>query len=191
VLEVRPQARFVMAGTGEMLGECIQYALEHGMANRVAFTGFVDSDDLADVYAHNGLYVLPSVSEPFGISVLEAMATGLPTLVSRTCGVGEALHHVLRSGYDDTNEMAEMIVALLDSSVLREELGRNGAHEAARFTWDSCATRTLAVYRQVAPNAPAIANLAARRKPSRTHVGPVLLPSLMVAAEVHAAEVTA
>lgn len=151
VLDVRPDARFVMAGAGEMLSECIEYALEHGIADRVTFTGYVGNDDLADVYAHNGLYVLPSVSEPFGISVLEAMATGLPTIVSHSCGVGEALQHVLRAGYDDADEMAGMIVALLDSAVLREEMGRNGATEAARFTWAACAGRTRAVYARLAP----------------------------------------
>jgi glycogen(starch) synthase len=162
VLDRRPDTRFVMAGTGEMLGECIQHALENGMGDRVRFTGFVGNDDLADFYAHNEIYVLPSVSEPFGISVLEAMATGLPTIVSRACGVGEALQHVLRAGHDETEEMADLIVALLDSPVLREELGRNGAREAQRFTWAACASKTLAVYRSVARPAPqTMANLVA------------------------------
>lgn len=177
VLATRPKARFVMAGTGEMLGECIQYTLEHGIADRVTFTGFVGNGDLADVYAHNGLYVLPSVSEPFGISVLEAMATGLPTIVSRSCGVGEALQHVLRSGYDDTEDMAEMIVALIDSPVLREEMGRNGAKEAARFTWGACAKSTLDVYWGLAPQAQVLVNLVTRRvRPWPS--GPVALPAL-------------
>lgn len=146
VLDVRPGARFVMAGTGEMLGECIQFALEHGMGDRVKFTGFVGGDELAGFYARNDVYVLPSVSEPFGISVLEAMATGLPTIVSHACGVGEALQHVLRAGHDETEELASLIVALLDSAALREEMGRNGAREAKRFTWAACASRTLDVY---------------------------------------------
>ncbi|MES2153983.1 MAG: glycosyltransferase family 4 protein [bacterium] len=155
VLEIRPDTRFVMAGTGEMLGECIEYALEHGMGNRVQFTGFVGNADLADVYAHHGLYVLPSVSEPFGISVLEAMATGLPTIVSHSCGVGEALHHVLRSDHDDVDEMARMIIALVDNAALREEMGRNGAKEAVGFTWALCAARTKDLYTRLAPLAPA------------------------------------
>ncbi len=184
VLEVRPGARFVMAGTGEMLGECIQYALEAGIAHQVTFTGFVSSDDLADVYTHNGLYVLPSVSEPFGISVLEAMATGLPTIVSTSTGVGEALHHVLRSNYDDVDGMAEMIIALLDSPDLREEMGRNGAKEAARFTWDICAARTLDVYWRLAPAAAAIENLVAPKARSIIHPSPAHRPALEVEAEL-------
>jgi glycosyltransferase involved in cell wall biosynthesis len=147
VLEVRPGTRFVVAGKGEMLGECIEYAFDQGIADNVRFTGFVDMEQQAAFYESHEVYVLPSVSEPFGISVLEAMATGLPTIVSRTCGVGEALKHVLRAEYWDTDEMADQIVRLLDSPELREELGRNGAREARSFTWDKSCAKTLAVYR--------------------------------------------
>ncbi|HUR62585.1 MAG TPA: glycosyltransferase family 4 protein [Candidatus Thermoplasmatota archaeon] len=184
VLQVRPEARFVMAGTGEMLGECIQYTLQHGIADRVTFTGFVGNDDLADFYSHNDLYVLPSVSEPFGISVLEAMATGLPTIVSKSCGVGEALHHVLRSEYHDIDEMASMIVALLDSPTLREEMGRNGAREAQRFTWAACARKTLGVYRSLAPAARAPARVPAPMT-NLLHADPATHPT------AHSLEVTA
>lgn len=147
VLEVRPDTRFVVAGKGEMLPECIEYVLEHDIADRIQFTGYVPGEDLADFYMQNEIYVLPSVSEPFGISVLEAMATGLPTIVSKTSGVGEALNHVLKAEYWDVDEMADMIVRLLGSPGLREELGRNGALEVRKFTWDACALKTMDVYR--------------------------------------------
>lgn len=150
VLQARPDARFTVAGQGEMLGECIEYACREGIADRVRFTGFVDMEHQAAFYASHEVYVLPSVSEPFGISVLEAMATGLPTLVSRTCGVGEALRHVLRAEYWDTDEMADQVLRLLDSRELREELGRSGAREARAFTWDKTCAKTLAVYRSAA-----------------------------------------
>lgn len=146
VLEVRPDARFVFAGEGHMLPECIEYAFERGIADRVKFTGFVPSENMAAFYAQNEIYVLPSVSEPFGISILEAMAAGLPTIVSKTTGVGEALAHVLKADYWDTDEMADMILRLLDSPALREELGRNGAKEAHKFSWDATCRRTLEVY---------------------------------------------
>lgn len=146
VLEVRPGARFVMAGQGELLGPCIEYAFDHGIADNVQFTGFVPTEDLAEAYTQSEVYVLPSVSEPFGISILEAMATGLPTLVSRTSGVGEDLTHVLRADHWDTDEMADQIVGLLDSRPLREAMGRNGAQEAGSFTWAATCGRTLAVY---------------------------------------------
>lgn len=146
VLEIRPLTQFVVAGQGELLGPCIDYAFAHGIAENVRFTGFVPAEDLAGVYSNNEIYVLPSVSEPFGITILEAMATGLPTIVSKTSGVGEDLAHVLKVAYWDTDEMADMIVALLDSPPLREELGRNGAAEVRRFTWDASCARTLEVY---------------------------------------------
>lgn len=149
VLEVRPGARFVVAGQGDMLGECIEYAFANGIAENVQFTGFIPVEDLADVYAQNEIYVLPSVSEPFGISVLEAMATGLPTIVSKTSGVGEDLGHVLKADCFDVDEMADMIIGLLDSPSLREEMGRNGAREIRKFTWGASCARTLDVYRRV------------------------------------------
>lgn len=150
VVESRPETQFIMAGTGELLAECIQFTVEHGLTRNVRFAGFVPMAHLADFYGHSEVYVLPSVSEPFGISILEAMATGLPTVVSKTTGVGEALRNVLKADYWDADEMADMILRLLDSTVLREELGRNGAREAHRFTWELCAKRTLDVYGRAA-----------------------------------------
>lgn len=169
VLERRPATRFVMAGQGEMLPEAIHFALRHGFADRVSFTGFVPEQELAAAYGGCDVYVLPSVSEPFGISVLEAMGCGLPTVVSRSSGVGEAVRHVLKSESWDTDEMADYVVRLLDSVQLRRELGRNGAREAQRFTWDACARKTLGVYASVrlvrplrpgGPTAPLVARWA-------------------------------
>ncbi len=149
VIAVRPDAGFVIAGQGEMMPECIDYTLRHGIADRVRFTGFVPTDELKDFYRKNDIYVLPSVSEPFGISVLEAMASGLPTIVTKTSGVGEALHHVLKADFWDTDEMADMIVRLLDLPELREEMGQNGRLEARRFRWDDCCRNTILTYQEV------------------------------------------
>lgn len=147
VLERRPDTRFVMAGHGEMLPEAIHFAVRHGFSDRVEFTGFVPEQDLSRMYDACDVYVLPSVSEPFGISVLEAMGSGLPTVVSRSSGVGEAVRHVLKSESWDTDEMADFIVRLLDSAAIRREMGRNGAREAHHFTWERCARKTMDVYR--------------------------------------------
>lgn len=149
VLDVRPSTHFVVAGTGEMQQECEAFVAQNGMADHVTFPGFIPVESLADVYAQHDVYVLPSVSEPFGISVLEAMATGLPTIVSKSSGVAEGLAHVLKVEYWDTDEMANMILRLLESPALREELGRNGAKEVHRFTWAATASRTLDVYWRV------------------------------------------
>jgi glycosyltransferase involved in cell wall biosynthesis len=146
VLEERPSTKFLVAGKGEMLPECIDYAVEHGIADRVQFSGYVPAEELATIYDKSAVYVLPSVSEPFGISILEAMTTGVPTVVSKTAGVGEALTHVLKADYWDSDEIADMVLALMQSQPMREELGRNGAREVRKFTWQACARKTMEVY---------------------------------------------
>ncbi|HWG90030.1 MAG TPA: glycosyltransferase family 4 protein [Candidatus Thermoplasmatota archaeon] len=153
VLDVDPSVRFIMAGKGEMLPEMIQFAVRNNMMDRMSFTGYVTDAEAFSLFQNSDVYVLPSVSEPFGISILEAMTSGIPTITSKTTGVGEALNHVLKAHYWDTWEMADMILRLLDSRALREELGRNGAREARKFTWDRCASATLDVYRWTADQA--------------------------------------
>jgi glycosyltransferase involved in cell wall biosynthesis len=147
VLECEPNTKFLVVGKGEMLGECVEYALGHGIHHRVEFAGFVPDKERAAYFDASDVYVLPSVSEPFGISIVEAMASGLPTIVSKTTGVGEALTHVLKADYWDSDEMADLILRLLRSAALREELGRNGALNVRKFTWSACADRTLDVYK--------------------------------------------
>lgn len=149
VLEVDPEARFVVAGKGPMLGECIEFTLEAGIADSVRFAGFVPEENLADVYDRSAVYVLPSISEPFGISILEALATGLPTIVTKTTGAGEALDHVLKVDFWDIDEMADMMLSLLSSSALRGEMGSRGGREVHKFSWKDCGRETLAVYRDV------------------------------------------
>ncbi len=146
VLEQTRDVRFVVAGKGEMLPELIEFAVKHGIAEHVTFTGFVPDAEVQRLYESCDVYVLPSVSEPFGISVLEAMTTGLPTIVSTTTGVGEALTHVLRAEHWDSDEMADQILAILRDRSLRQALGRNGAMEVRKFTWDRCGRRTLDAY---------------------------------------------
>lgn len=150
VLKVNPQARFIIAGDGPLLQEMIAFTIDHDMASNVRFAGYVPEEDLAEVYRQSGIYVLPSVSEPFGISILEAMATGLPTIVSKTTGVGEALDHVLKADFWDVDEMADMMIRLLASPALREELGKNGGREVHRFTWEDCCQETEQIYHKLA-----------------------------------------
>lgn len=139
--------RFVVAGKGEMVPEMIRYCLENGLMENVSFTGFVPDNEAQKLYEAADVYVLPSVSEPFGISVLEAMTSGTPTIVSKTTGVGEALTHVLRAEHWDSDEIADQIIAVLRDKPLREALGKNGALEVRKFTWDRCGRRTLDAYR--------------------------------------------
>lgn len=146
VLAQTRDVRFVVAGKGEMLPELIDYAVKNGIIENVTFTGFVPDEEAQKLYKLADVYVLPSVSEPFGISVLEAMTSGCPTIVSKTTGVGEALTHVLRAEHWDSDEIADQIVAVLRDRPLREALGRNGALEVRKFTWERCGRRTLQAY---------------------------------------------
>lgn len=152
VAENDPRARFIVGGKGEMLPEMIDAAIRWGIADRFRFAGFIPDAELATFYEQSDVYVLPSVSEPFGISVLEAMTTGVPAIVSKTTGVGEALGNVLKIDYWDAWEMADSILRILRSRPLREELGRNGALEARKFTWAECGRKTRAVYEWAAEN---------------------------------------
>lgn len=146
VLAVDPHVRFVVAGKGEMVPEMIQYCLANDIMESVSFTGFVPDSEAQKLYELADVYVLPSVSEPFGISVLEAMTSGCPTIVSKTTGVGEALTHVLRAEHWDSDEIADQIIAVLRDKPLREALGKNGALEVRKFTWERCGRRTLDAY---------------------------------------------
>lgn len=146
VLAREPNARFVVAGKGEMVPEMIHYCIENGIMEKVTFTGFVPDSEAQRLYEKADVYVLPSVSEPFGISVLEAMTSGTPTIVSKTTGVGEALTHVLRAEHWDSDEIADQILAVLRDKPLREALGKNGALETRKFTWERCGRKTLAAY---------------------------------------------
>lgn len=148
VLERQRDVRFVVAGRGEMIPEMIDYCIGNGIIENVTFTGFVPDTEAQKLYEQADVYVLPSVSEPFGISVLEAMTSGCPTIVSKTTGVGEALTHVLRAEHWDSDEMADQILAVLRDRPLREALGRNGALEVRKFTWERCGRRTLDAYRR-------------------------------------------
>jgi glycosyltransferase involved in cell wall biosynthesis len=121
----------------------------------------VPDSEAQKLYEAADVYVLPSVSEPFGISVLEAMTSGCPTIVSKTTGVGEALTHVLRAEHWDSDEIADQILSVLHNKPLREALGKNGALEVRKFTWERCGRRTLDAYRLALARAHALRAVAA------------------------------
>ncbi len=146
VLDQDRSVRFVVAGKGEMIPEMIRFCIANGIMESVTFTGFVPDSEAQRLYEAADVYVLPSVSEPFGISVLEAMTSGCPTIVSKTTGVGEALTHVLRAEHWDSDEMADQILAVLRDKPLREALGKNGALEVRKFTWERTGRKTLSAY---------------------------------------------
>ena len=136
VVKEEPSVRFVLGGSGDMLPRMIETAAQLGLARHVFFTGFLHGDDVERMYAMADLYVMPSVSEPFGIAPLEAMALDVPVIVSRQSGVSEILQHALKVDFWDVRDMAEKILAVLRRPALRKTLVDSGREEVAQMSWD-------------------------------------------------------
>ncbi|MEM9294893.1 MAG: glycosyltransferase family 4 protein, partial [Planctomycetota bacterium] len=136
----------VMAGSGDQVRKVIELAAEYGIGDRVLFTGFLRGDDVARVFQMADVYVMPSVSEPFGIAPLEAISHDVPVIISKTSGVSEVLEHVLKVDFWDVEEMANKIAAVLKYPPLGATLRRHADLEASRLTWDMAAERCDEVY---------------------------------------------
>jgi len=143
-------AKFVVAGVGDMLPKLIEQAVHMGISNKVIFTGALTEDEVRHIYKISSVYVMPSVSEPFGITALEAISAGTPTIVSKSAGVSEVLKSVFKVDFWDTDEMANKIIAILRYEPLRDHMGQSSKREVQLFTWDRVAERTIAVYRGIA-----------------------------------------
>ncbi|MCC6909310.1 MAG: glycosyltransferase [Phycisphaerales bacterium] len=148
VLEKIDNVKFVVAGSGDMVTRMIELAAQMGIGQKVLFTGFLRGDDVARAYKMADCYVMPSVSEPFGIAPLEAMSHDVPVIISKQSGVSEALTHVLKVDFWDVDEMANKIIAVLRHPPLRNTLKRNGAMELRLLTWDGAARKCVEVYHE-------------------------------------------
>jgi glycogen synthase len=146
VARIIPNVKFIMAGTGDMLPRMIERAADLGIGNRVIFTGFVNRDQGDQLYRAADLFVMPSVSEPFGIVPLEAMRMGTPVIVSRQSGVSEVLTHALKVDFWDTDDLANKMVATLLYGAMHETLRHHGKLEVQRFNWESPADACIRIY---------------------------------------------
>lgn len=142
------RARFVVTGSGDQMPEMIDLAARRDMGERIKFTGFLEGEALERVFQGADVYVMPSVSEPFGLAAMEAMRRDVPVIVSRTSGVSEALHNVLKVDFWDTDEIADKIIAVLNHPCLSRTLRHNADREAARFTWSDAARRCRRIYEE-------------------------------------------
>lgn len=149
VLERRKDIKFVVAGSGDMESYLIEKAAEMGIADSMLFTGYLKEEDINRIYQLADVYVLPSVSEPFGITVLEAIRNGVPTIVSKNSGVTEVVRHCLKVDFWDIDEMSNKVLALLDHNVLHEHLKHNGLNEVRGISWDASANNCIEVYKSV------------------------------------------
>jgi glycosyltransferase involved in cell wall biosynthesis len=149
VLEVMDNVKFVMAGSGDMMRRTIELAAELGIGSKVLFTGFLRGEDLQKIYEMADLYVMPSVSEPFGITPLEALNHDVPVLISKQSGVSEVLTHVLKADFWDVNEIANKIVAVLKYPPLQITLREHGNFEVRKLKWEDAAERCRQIYEQL------------------------------------------
>jgi glycosyltransferase involved in cell wall biosynthesis len=155
VLALTDNVKFVVAGSGDRLGSTVHLAAQMGIGHRVLFAGFLRGDDVARAFGMADLYVMPSVSEPFGIAPLEAISQGVPVIISKSSGVSEVLKHALKVDFWDVDEMANKIVAVLRHPPLARALRAHATAEVRRMTWDKAAGECLKLYRHACESIPA------------------------------------
>ena len=149
VLKRLPDVHFVMAGNGDMFNHVIRRVAKLGIADRFHFTGFLRGDDVQKMFAMSDVYVMPSVSEPFGISPLEAMREGVPVIISKQSGVAEVLDYAVKVDYWDVDAMADAIYALVQYPAMASMFGNKGYDEVTRLKWNNAAAKIKAVYESV------------------------------------------
>lgn len=149
VLEFYPDVVFVVAGSGDMEHAIIRKVADMGISDKFIFTGFLQGKDIKEAYHMADLYVMPSVSEPFGITPLEALTCGTPVLISNQSGVSEVLTHCLKTDFWDVDEMANKIVSVLKYDELKNSLRDNGLQEVQKFDWNEPAVRCIDIYNKL------------------------------------------
>lgn len=141
-----PKTIFLIVGSGEMYFELISLAADLGIANNVFFVGFQRGKQWRDAYAIADLFVMPSISEPFGLTALEAIGYGTPVLMSNQSGVAEVIKNSLKVDFWDVREMANQITAVVQNDTLRDNLHANAFSEYQHLTWDKSADKLLDVF---------------------------------------------
>ncbi len=149
VLKRCDNVRFVMAGSGDMMRRSIRQVARLGISDRFHFTGFLRGKEVQEMFALSDVYVMPSVSEPFGISPLEAMRTGVPSVISRQSGAAEVLKYAFKVDFWDVDAMADEIYALLKYPALSAFASKYGYDEVNTLKWNNAAVKIKNVYESV------------------------------------------
>lgn len=149
VLKRYPNVRFVMAGSGDLLNRAIRRVAKLGISTHFHFTGFLNGKDVQRMFAYSDVYVMPSVSEPFGISPLEAMKANVPTIISKQSGVAEVLNHAIKVDFWDIDAMADAIYSLLSYPAISQMAVRNGLDEVNALKWDNAAAKVKEIYSKI------------------------------------------
>ena len=149
VLKRCDNVRFVMAGSGDMMNRSIRQVARLGISDRFHFTGFLRGNEVQKMFALSDVYVMPSVSEPFGISPLEAMRSGVPSVISRQSGAAEVLKYAFKVDFWDVDAMADEIYALLQYPALSQFASQFGYDEVNTLKWNNAAAKIKSVYESV------------------------------------------
>lgn len=149
VLKRCDNVRFVMAGSGDMMNRSIRQVARLGISDRFHFTGFLRGKEVQEMFALSDVYVMPSVSEPFGISPLEAMRTGVPSVISKQSGAAEVLKYAFKVDFWDVDAMADEIYALLKYPALANFASKYGFDEVNTLKWNNAAVKIKNVYESV------------------------------------------
>lgn len=152
VLKRMNNVRFVMAGSGDMLKHIVRRVAKLGIADRFHFTGFLKGDEVQKMFGMSDVYVMPSVSEPFGISPLEAMKSNVPVIISKQSGVAEVLDYALKVDYWDVDALADAIYGLLQYPSLAAMSATRGKNEVVNLKWSDAARKVIDVYRSAIEN---------------------------------------
>jgi glycosyltransferase involved in cell wall biosynthesis len=149
VLKSMDNVRFVMAGSGDMMERMMRRAASLRITDRFHFTGFLKGMDVYKMLAMSDVYIMPSVSEPFGISPLEAMQSNVPVIISKQSGVAEILTHAVKTDFWDIDAMADAIYGILNYPALASMFIKNGKEEVIRLKWDNSARHVRDIYERV------------------------------------------
>ena len=149
VIDRTRNIRFCMAGSGDMMADMIELAAHRGISDRIHFPGFMKGDAVFETFHDSDVYVMPSVSEPFGISPLEAMQSGVPSIISKQSGCGEILDKCIKTDYWDIEAMADAIHALCTNETYHEYMEREGRLEVDQITWEKVGLRIRSHYNRL------------------------------------------
>lgn len=152
VLDKDPNVRFVMAGSGDMLNRMIRRVAKLNIATKFHFAGFLRGQEVYDMFSISDVYVMPSVSEPFGISPLEAMMSDVPVIISKQSGVAEVLRHALKVDFWEVDDLADAIYGMLHYPALSRMFKKYGKIEVENLRWENSAFKVNKVYNDLIKN---------------------------------------
>jgi len=149
VLQKTRNVRFVMAGSGDMMNEMIDLVAKRNIADKFHFTGFLKGRQVHEMLAESDVYIMPSVSEPFGISPLEAMQVGTPSIISKQSGCAEILTHAIKTDYWDIDAMSDAIYAIVKNPAMHKSLQELGRDEVNNIRWQDAGLKVRGIYESV------------------------------------------